>query len=208
MAPTSSTTRTISYNTMAHLTKTPTDIMAQIVDLLDSHDIRKLRQTCRWAESQTFKSFATHGFGRVDLHCRYESDYRQRKRVEDFEQVMQGSESVASYVEFLFVDCEGPARYQTTLSRLLPLLTHVTGCWFPFLTSADLSGGLKPWFQQILLQQCQVGQHLQGGTWSRLTRLSLARCRLQSSEIISLLGATSPTIKELKLFAITSCDHH
>ncbi|KAK5114966.1 hypothetical protein LTR85_010004 [Meristemomyces frigidus] len=47
--------------------KLPTDISAAISKFLGVEDIKKLRQTCRWAEKETFKEFASRGYRKIRL---------------------------------------------------------------------------------------------------------------------------------------------
>ncbi|KAK4891773.1 hypothetical protein LTR27_009625 [Elasticomyces elasticus] len=65
------------------LTKTPTDVMYMVFDKLPIEDLSAFRLVCRWANDQSFRSFAKRGYRSVTIRDDHKFDDKFLKVVEN-----------------------------------------------------------------------------------------------------------------------------
>ncbi|KAK4951424.1 hypothetical protein LTR10_010398 [Elasticomyces elasticus] len=201
------------------LTKTPTDVMYMIFDMLLSRDLRRFRLVCRWANDQSLGPFAKRGY--TDVH------YRENEGDEyEFLKVFE-NDGIAAAVRTMTARPKAP-NYGLSLgdSHLRKQPTQPEGTWKLLEVISKLSGLTKlaihdisnPSLKSHLSRQKDLVHRrswhrtaqpipiVNSACRSRLTSLSLKRVRLTQQDLDTLFQLAGVLLTQLELNQITLVD--
>ncbi|KAK5745172.1 hypothetical protein LTR17_001624 [Elasticomyces elasticus] len=208
------------------LTTTPTDVMFDIFDLLPMTDLCNFRQTCKWAQHQSFKTFAIRGYKHMVLPDINECVCR-------FARAMENNSDLAASIKTLSVWGKPQIKHGFSKMRSVgedDFLSRQTlqshGEWtvsgviatLPCLESLKLSGLTRQSFAWHFSRQHVPGSLNHGsdadtleytttGTnWPRLSFLSLRFTNLTSQELTAIYQLVGAEVTNVHLSSIVAVD--
>ncbi|KAK5688887.1 hypothetical protein LTS10_000866 [Elasticomyces elasticus] len=202
------------------LTKTPTDVMYMIFDMLLSKDLRRFRLVCRWANDQSLGPFAKRGY--TDVH------YRENQGDEyELLKVFENNDGIAAAVRTLTARPKAPnyglsfgdshLRKQPTqpegtwkLLEVIPKLSGLTKLAMNDISNPSLESHLSRQndlvHQRSLHRTAQPIPIVNSACRSQLTSLSLKRVRLTQQDLDNLFQLAGVLLTQLDLNQITLVD--
>ncbi|KAK3626550.1 hypothetical protein LTR56_019720 [Elasticomyces elasticus] len=193
------------------LTKTPTDVMYMIFDMLLSRDLRRFRLVCRWANDQSLGPFAKRGY--TDVH------YRENQGDEyEFLKVFENNGGIAAAVRTLTARPKAPSygldfgdsglRKQPNQPegtwKLMEVISKLSG--LTKLAMNDISNPSLECHQRSVHRMAQPIPVVNTACRSQLTSLSLKRVRLTQQDLDTLFQLADVLLTQLDLNQITLVD--
>ncbi|KAK3069090.1 hypothetical protein LTR53_012849 [Teratosphaeriaceae sp. CCFEE 6253] len=190
---------------MATLKSLPTDAMIGIISHLDLKALMDFRQTCRWAEEEAFRRFATLKWERIHAD---ESSFEPGRQVEKLLKVMEGRKQLAGFAKTLHIQLNTDDRHPLVFSvpplhrRLydagddVPTAAHLVAA-LPKLDRMTLQGVSSESFARHLKSLASPPPH--GGSWLRLTVLHLDHIDILSHQLTSILRMAGRELIDLNL---------
>ncbi|KAK3653248.1 hypothetical protein LTR56_004784 [Elasticomyces elasticus] len=193
------------------LLKMPFELSIMITELLSPADLRNLRRTCRWADSQTYDLFAKRTF--TNIHAR--SGHHSARRLA---QTFQGHEHLATYAQTFTISygsidrplpCPTDLQCVWTFSGVISKLRNLRRLELRDITSqAVLCQFLR---QHVPINDVSWSQtdHLDhliyttpGTNWPQLTTLWIRSAQLTKQDIRLLVRLAGPGLRNLKVSQI------
>ncbi|KAK3653244.1 hypothetical protein LTR56_004780 [Elasticomyces elasticus] len=202
------------------LTKTPTDVMYMIFDMLLSKDLRRFRLVCRWANDQSLGPFAKRGYTNVHYRENQGDEY-------EFLKVFENNDGIAAAVRTVTARPKAPnyglsfgdshQRKQPNqpegtwkLMEIIPKLSGLTKLAMNDISNPSLESHLSRQndlvHQRSLHRAAQPIPILDSACRSQLTSLSLKRVRLTQQDLDNLFQLAGVLLTQLDLNQITLVD--
>ncbi|KAK5715447.1 hypothetical protein LTR15_010091 [Elasticomyces elasticus] len=182
------------------LTKTPTDVMYMIFDMLLSRDLRRFRLVCRWANDQSLGPFAKRGYTDVRYRENQGDEY-------EFLKVFENDGIAAALPTTAYLG-DSHLRKQPTqpegtwkLLEVIPKLSGLTK-----LAMNDISNPSLESHQRSLHRTVQPNPFVNSACRSQLTSLSLKRVRLTQQDLDNLFQLAGVLLTQFDLNQITLID--